>query len=60
MKSLVAALILLAAVSAGVIMFGPLLNADQHEEISVTAIAALPTFAPVHHAKAAALKVRAP
>ena len=45
MKGLVAALILLAAVSAGVILFGPLLNADQHEEISLPAVLAWPTFA---------------
>lgn len=60
MKSLVATLILLGAVSAGVIMFGPLLNADQQEEISVPAIIALRTFTPAHHARAAALKMRAP
>jgi hypothetical protein len=45
MKGLVAALILLAAISAGIIMFGPLLNADRREEISLPAVLAWPTFA---------------
>jgi hypothetical protein len=45
MRPLVPALILLAVVSAGVIMFGPRMNTDQHEEISLPAVLAWPTFA---------------
>ena len=53
MTRIISVLALIAAVAASGILAGPLLNADQHEEISIAAITALPTFAPAHHAKAA-------
>jgi hypothetical protein len=40
---------LIAAVAAVAIIAGPLLNADRHEQVSLSAILAWPTFARTTH-----------
>ena len=45
MKPNIAALALIAALAAGAIIGGPLLNADRHEQVSLSAILAWQTFA---------------
>ena len=45
MTRLVAALALITAIAAVAIIGGPLLNAERHEEISLSAVLAWPTFA---------------